>query len=136
MTGAIAHDQAQRLRAAFDRVLGETGTAPEAATSARVALERLVEVLESSPAAVVFPSDTTVSTGQAADLLGVSRMTVVRLIDRGEIAAVGGGAHRRIAVSELARYRTASDTRRRVALDGLAGEIGDDTPPDQIITTR
>ncbi len=136
MTGAIAHDQAQRLRAAFDRVLGEAGAIPDAASSARVALERLVEVLESSPAAVVFPSETTVSTGQAADLLGVSRMTVVRLIDRGEIDTTGGGTHRRIAASELARYRAASTARRRAALEGLAGEIGDDTPPDQIISTR
>ncbi len=81
-------------------------------------------------------SDTVVSTQKAAELLGVSRMTVVRLIDRGELAAEGGGVHRRIAVAELARYRAASAARRTAALHSLAQEISGDTPPDQVIITR
>lgn len=136
MTGAIAHDQAQRLRAALDRVLGESGEALEASGSTRDAFLRLVDVLESSPEAVVLPSDAMVSTQKAAALLGISRMTVVRLIDRGELAAQGGGIHRRIAASELARYQAVSAARRRAALHGLAQEIGEGTPPDQVISTR
>ena len=102
----------------------------------RAAFEQLVEVLESSPDAVVLPSEATISTGQAAELLGVSRMTVVRLIDRGHITADNGGTHRRIPASELARYRSRTFDRRHAALQRLAGEIGDDTPPDTIVTTR
>lgn len=127
---------AQRLRAALDRVLRESGDALEASGSTRDAFLRLVDVLESSPEAVVLPSDALVSTQKAADLLGVSRMTVVRLIDRGELAAEGGGIHRHIAASELARYQAASAARRRAALHGLAQEISEDTPPDQVISTR
>lgn len=136
MIGALAHDQAQRLRAVLDREFGASGDAPNTAASVREAFERLVDVLESNPEAVVFPSDTVVSTQQAAELLGVSRMTVVRLIDRGELTADGGGAHRRIFASEVARYRAAAAARRKASLQGLAGEIGDDTPPDHITTTR
>ncbi|MGH3099229.1 MAG: helix-turn-helix domain-containing protein [Streptosporangiales bacterium] len=136
MAGAIAPDQAQRLRAALDEVLRESGDTLDASGSARDAFLRLVDVLESSPEAVVLPSDAMVSTQRAADLLGVSRMTVVRLIDRGELTAQGGGVHRRIAASELARYQATSAARRRAALDGLAQEIGEDTPPDQVISTR
>ncbi len=136
MAGAIAHEQAQRLRSALDGVFRELGDSLDVSDSARDAFLRLVDVLESSAEAVVLPSDSVVSTQQAADLLGVSRMTVVRLIDRGELTAEGGGVHRRIAASELARYRVASAARRRVALHGLAQEIGQDTPPDQVIRTR
>ena len=137
MAGAIAHEQAQRLRSALDGVFRELGDSLGVSDSARDAFLRLVDVLESSAEAVVLPSDSVVSTQQAADLLGVSRMTVVRLIDRGKLAAeVGGGVHRRIAASELARYRVAIAARRRVALHGLAQEIGEDTPPDQVIRTR
>jgi len=136
MAGAIAHEQAQRLRSALDGVFRELGDSLDVSDSARDAFLRLVDVLESSAEAVVLPSDSVVSTQQAADLLGVSRMTVVRLIDRGELAAEGGGVHRRIAASELARYRVAIAARRRVALHGLAQEIGEDTPPDQVIRTR
>jgi excisionase family DNA binding protein len=136
MSGAIAHEQAQRLRSALDGVFRELGDSLDVSDSARDAFLRLVDVLESSAEAVVLPSDSVVSTQQAADLLGVSRMTVVRLIDRGELAAEGGGVHRRIAASELARYRVAIAARRKVALHGLAQEIGEETPPDQVIRTR
>jgi len=136
MAGAIAHDQAQRLRAALDEVFGKSGDSLNVSGSARDAFLRLVDVLESSPEAVVLPSDTVVSTQKAAEMLGVSRMTVVRLIDRGELATEGGGVHRRIAVAELARYRTASTARRTTALHSLAQEISRATPPDQIISTR
>lgn len=124
------------MRSALDGVFRELGDSLDVSDSARDAFLRLVDVLESSAEAVVLPSDSVVSTQQAADLLGVSRMTVVRLIDRGELAAEGGGVHRRIAASELARYRVAIAARRRVALHGLAQEIGEETPPDQVIRTR
>jgi hypothetical protein len=68
MTGAIAHDQAQFLRAALDRILGESGDTLVASETARDAFLRLVDVLESSPEAVVLPSDALVSTQKAADL--------------------------------------------------------------------
>lgn len=137
MSGLIAHDEAQRLRAALEDALGMPGDdEAEVPDPARAALFRVVEVLESSGGAVVLPSDAFVSTQQAAELLGVSRMTVVRLIDRGELIAEGGGVHRRIAATELARYRVSSAARRRTALLELAGDIGEDTLPDQVISTR
>lgn len=111
-------------------------TSPEVPATARAALGRLVDVLESSTDAVVFPADATVTTQQAAELLGVSRMTVVRLVDRGELNAEGGAVHRRIFVSELARYQADSAQRRRTALAKLAHDIDDGTPPDQVIATR
>lgn len=136
MTGALAHDQAQRLRAALEEVLGDPDQAPDTVRPAREAFEQLVGVLESSPEAVVFPSESTLSTQEAAELLGVSRMTVVRLIDRGHLTAEVGGVHRRVLASELARYRASTADRREAALHRLAGEIGQDTPPDTIVNTR
>ena len=127
MAGAIAHEQAQHLRAALDEVLR---TSPELSATALAAFGRLVDVLESNSGAVVFATDATVTTQQAAALLGVSRMTVVRLVDRGELTAEGA-VHRRIFASELARYTAESSRRRRSAMAELANEIGEGTPPDQ-----
>jgi len=132
VAGAIAHDQARDLRAALDEVLRAS---PELSESALAAFERLVDVLESNADAVVFAADATVTTQQAAALLGVSRMTVVRLVDRGELGAEGA-VHRRIFVSELARFQAESSRRRRSALAELADEISEGTPPDQVIETR
>lgn len=136
MTGAIAHDQAQRLRAALEEVFRASDDALDAPAATRDVFLRLVDVLESSPEAIVLPLDAVVSTQHAADVLGVSRMTIVRLIDRGELTAQGGGVHRRIPASELSRYQAASAARRKAALHGLAQEIGADTPPDQVLSTR
>ena len=136
MTGVLARDEAQRLRSALQEALTASGDRPEVADSARAALFRVVEVLESSGGAVVLPADAFMSTQQAAESIGVSRMTVVRLIDRGELVAEGGGVHRRIAATEVDRYLSANATRRRAALRELAEEITADTAPDQVISTR
>ncbi len=137
MTGALAQDEADRLRTALEELLSSSGEDSSQSSSTRQAFLRLVDVLEMSPDAVVFAADTLVSTQEAADVLGVSRMTVVRLIDRGELAIEGsGGVHRRIPASELARYVQERTTTRRSALDALGSDIGDDTPVDQVIVTR
>lgn len=133
MAGPIAQDTAQHLRAALDLALRSS---PDVPATVLEAFGRLVDVLEVNADAVVFPADATVSTQQAAALLGISRMTVVRLIDRGELAAQGGAVHRRISVSELARYQAESSRRRRAAIAELAGDIAEDTPPDEVIDTR
>lgn len=134
--GAIAHEQARQLRSAVDKMFHELSDSSGVPESARNAFLRLVDVLESNSEVIVLPSETFMTTQQAADLLGVSRMTVVRLIDRGELVTEGGGVHRRIAAAELARYRAASAARRRSALQELSQEIDDSTPPDQVIRTR
>lgn len=133
MAGAITQETAQHLRAALDEVLSASH---QVSSPARAAFERLVDVLETSTDAVVLPADETISTQQAATLLGVSRMTVVRLIERGELRLGGGAVHRRIAVSELARYQADSARRRRMAITELAADINEETPPDEVVTTR
>lgn len=138
MVGAIAHDKADALRAVLSGPLqAPDGDAVDLPEATRDALIYLVDILESSPDAVVFPVDAFLSTQQVADLLGVSRMTVTRLVDKGELpAASGGGAHRRVAATELARYRSQSKRRRSNVLRELAQEISDDTPPDRVVRTR
>jgi hypothetical protein len=62
-------------------------------------------------------------------------MTVVRLVDKGELAAEGA-VHRRIRVPELARYQARTSERRRAAIADLADDLDGDTPPDEVIQTR
>jgi excisionase family DNA binding protein len=133
VSGALAPPTAQHLRAALDEVLHAS---PEVPAVALAAFSRLVDVLETNADAVVFAADATVSAQQAAALLGVSRMTVVRLIDRGELASDGGAVHRRISVSELARYQAESSRRRRSAIAELATDVDHDTPADEVVRTR
>lgn len=117
MAGVIAHKQADHLRAALDRAINDMDGPPEHAAEARAALLDVLDALESSDGVVVLPTNSLLSTQQAAELLGVSRMTVVRLVDRGELPAEGAGTHRRIRADEVSKYRATAAVRRRTALD-------------------
>ena len=59
------------------------------------------------------------TTGQAADLLGVTRPTVVAMVDRGELPARRIGTHRRVSTQDVLRLREEVSTHRRSALDAL-----------------
>ncbi|MCT1656961.1 helix-turn-helix domain-containing protein [Brevibacterium luteolum] len=133
MAGATKHERSSELRDVVDEALD---TMPNLTDNVRAAFGRLIDVLESSGDAVVFPAEASLSTTQAADLLGVSRMTVVRLIDRGELHAGTSSVHRRIPVSELKRYQTEFRRRQRTAMSELAEDITATTPADRVIETR
>ncbi|MCT1922357.1 helix-turn-helix domain-containing protein [Brevibacterium luteolum] len=133
MAGATKHERSSELRDVVDEALD---TMPNLTDNVRAAFGGLIDVLESSGDAVVFPAEASLSTTQAADLLGVSRMTVVRLIDRGELHADTSSVHRRIPVSELKRYQTEFRRRQRTAMSELAEDITATTPADRVIETR
>lgn len=59
------------------------------------------------------------TTGQAADLLGVSRPTVVALIESGKLPATRTGIHRRLRLSDVLALRERQGITRREALRDL-----------------
>lgn len=59
------------------------------------------------------------TTGQAADLLGVSRPTVVALADKGTLPATRIGTHRRLRTQDVLAFRDRARATRREALDEM-----------------
>ncbi len=89
-------DLAGRLLVYLDAMLGDE----------RFLLQRLPELL---------------TTSQAAEILGVSRPTVVGLVDTGRLPASRVGTHRRIAAADLLAYRAEVEFDADQAMDELVG---------------
>ena len=62
-------------------------------------LVQVVEAMSQGLAVTVVPRSETMTTQQAADVLGISRPTLIRLLDAGRLPYERVGAHRRLAAA-------------------------------------
>lgn len=90
------------------------------------ALVQVAEALMQGLAVSVIPQSARLTTQQAADYLGVSRPTLVRLLERGEIPMSRPGRHRYVQLQDLVAYSDAMASRRREILDAMAREADED----------
>lgn len=85
-------------------------------------LLQVAQALTSGMGVNVAPLNATLTTQEAADYLGVSRPTVVRLLDAGEIPMSRPGRHRYVRLVDLIAYAERVRTTRADALDEMARE--------------
>ncbi|MBT0769604.1 helix-turn-helix domain-containing protein [Kineosporia sp. J2-2] len=95
-------------------------------------LRQVVEAMRADLAVTVIPQTMTLTTQQAADLLGVSRPTVIKLLDAERIPFERVGTHRRILLRDLLAYRKQRREERYDALAAL-GSDDDDEQPDVVL---
>jgi excisionase family DNA binding protein len=100
----------------------ETG---EFMTIPKKALELLffiVQNMSEGKSISLIPSDSEVSTQQAADMLNVSRPHLVKLLEAGYIPFKKTGSHRRILLKDLITYEKKLANEREKQLDFLANQ--------------
>jgi excisionase family DNA binding protein len=75
----------------------------------------------------VAPVDQSLTTQEAANFLGISRPTLVKLLESGEIPfeRPGAGRHRRVRLQDVVAYQERKRVQRRTALDELTREAAD-----------
>lgn len=83
-------------------------------------LEQVTDALASGHGITVVPEGMAMTTQQAADYLGVSRPTLVRLLESGKIPFDKPGRHRRVMLKDLVEYQEQFRQERRAALRSLA----------------
>ena len=94
-------------------------------------LEQVVEAMRQGLAVAVVPAGKTVTTQEAADLLGVSRPTIVKLIQQGKLPHEMVGTHRRVPLNALLDYKQERREAQLAALAELASH--DDLEPVEMI---
>jgi excisionase family DNA binding protein len=83
-----------------------------------------VQTLLAGQGISIAPHTALLSTQEAADLLGISRPTLVKLLESGEIPFEQSGQrrHRRVRLAEVEAYRQRAHRSRRSALRELTQE--------------
>jgi excisionase family DNA binding protein len=85
-------------------------------------LKSIVSNMEQGRTFTLVPEQTHLTTQKAADLLGVSRPHIVKLLDLGEIPSHKAGSHRRVYLTDVLAYAKNRDAKRKTILDELARE--------------
>jgi excisionase family DNA binding protein len=88
-------------------------------------LVQVVEALREGKVITIVPRTQRLTTQEAADFLGISRPTLVKLLEQGKIPYDQPGRHRRILFSDLLAYLERRGEERRAALDRMTEEASE-----------
>lgn len=130
-----AHEEAGRGRAKQRYFLAGSAPGDQIELPAEIyrALRHVVEALQQGLAVAVAPLTQTLTTQQAADLLGVSRPTLVKLLDEGKIPFERAGSHRRVLLRDLLTYREQRRAAQYAALEATAVDVDDEEDLDAVL---
>ncbi|HEX3844420.1 MAG TPA: excisionase family DNA-binding protein [Steroidobacteraceae bacterium] len=82
-------------------------------------LSQILALMARQQTFVLFPESSELTTKQAADVLGVSRPFLIRVLEAGQIPFRKVGRHRRVLMQDALAYKKTMQIKRRAALDEL-----------------
>ena len=129
----------QKIRTSDAKLVGPDGKAEILPPSLYSFLCNLLGPLKDGYSVTILQSNASLTTTEAAKLLGVSRQHLIKLLHNNEIPHHPVGTHRRIYARDVFAYKAKRDTARRKNLDDLAraehdegiyGRMPDDIKPE------
>jgi excisionase family DNA binding protein len=104
------------------RLVGPDGASVEIPESMFDVLLRVAAAMKAGLAVTVAPHHLTLSTQEAADLLHISRTTLVRLLETGAIPFEKPSRHRKVRLDDLLEYRKQQRGKAEIAFAEMIAE--------------
>lgn len=98
-------------------------------------LVNVASALASGQGVTVVPRHQLLTTQEAADMLNISRPTLIKILNDGEIPFEYRGSHRRVRLQNVIDYQESLRTRRAEALDRMQAQSQADDLYDILDTT-
>jgi len=111
----------------------EPGEQVEIPPELYLVLRQAVEALTGGYAVTVIPRSLTVTTQQAADVLGISRPTLIKLLDQGAIPYERIKNHRRLRLADVRDYRKRRRAEQYEALLATSVDIDDEDDEHDVL---
>jgi excisionase family DNA binding protein len=113
-------DLYSKIRDVDAEFIGSDGKVQSLPSDLSSFLARILVELKAKKAVSILHGDKDLTTAGSAQLLGVSRQFLVRLLEQGQIPFHHVGTHRRVYIRDVLAYRSARDNARSRILTELA----------------
>lgn len=130
-----AHEAAGREAPVPRYFLGgaATGDQVEIPEEIHRVLLQVIDSMQRGLAVSILPQSKTLTTQQAADLLGISRPTLVKLLDEQKLPFERVGTHRRVLLVDVMAFRDRRRQEQYDALEEMRSALDDETPVEEIL---
>jgi excisionase family DNA binding protein len=119
MGEALDRSRARRIALVEERDDGGDITRLEVPPATLRLLSQILALMARQQTFVLYPESSELTTKQAAEVLGVSRPFLIRVLEAGQIPFRKVGRHRRVLMQDVLAYKKTMQIKRRTALDEL-----------------
>ncbi|MBD2761933.1 helix-turn-helix domain-containing protein [Kocuria sp. cx-455] len=88
-----------------------------------VVLRRVVDAMQTGLSVTISPTSQTLTTQQAADLLGISRPTLIKALDDRKLPYTRAGTHRRLTLTDVLDYREQRRQEQYAAIEASSVDV-------------
>lgn len=97
-------------------------------------LLQVVDAMRKGLSVTISPTSQTLTSQQAADLLGISRPTLIKALNAGDLPFTRSGTHRRLALTDVLEYRERRRAEQYAAIESLSADVDETTDIAQTLS--
>ena len=119
MNEALDRSEAGRITLVEENADGSDIARLEVPPATLRLLSQIFALMARQQTFVLYPESSELTTKQAAEVLGVSRPFLIRVLEAGDIPFRKVGRHRRVLMKDVLAYKQTMQVKSRAALDEL-----------------